>query len=522
MKHPKKILDAYGRPYRDSAQQFELPHRLMSRYDSAQTTNENLRHWANADSLSAAAANSPDVRAKLRSRSRYERANNGYYCGLVNTLADDTIGTGPSLQGQEDSDAINRAVEERWWEWCERVGFIDLLHLADKAKTTDGEAIVLRSFDPTRNEDDVQLDLAMVETEQLSGMGTFGPRGSTMEWMLDGIAVDSRGRPSSYRILKEHPGDATFGALAGEATIYPAGEVVHWFRQDRPGQFRGVPELLASLPLCAMLRRWTLAALLASEIAASFAAVMETDGASSEEEVPTPFQALEIVRGMMTALPAGSKMHQFKPEQPHNLYQEFKRELLKEIGRPVSAPFNVVSGDSSPYNYSSARLDHLLYRGGIMVKREHCRRRLMERVFGWWWEEAVRVPGYFGFAAPANFRHCWRWPGFATIDPLKEALADTERLSNATATLSELLAEENKDWEEQLEQRQREIDRLASAGQPLPKWAAGASTPPSGDAAGKPVDKQGGGGNQGDGEQEDPQSVIRRDLLKTMLNGSLT
>ena len=34
---------------------------LRARYDAAQTTDENRRHWANADALSAAAANSLDV-----------------------------------------------------------------------------------------------------------------------------------------------------------------------------------------------------------------------------------------------------------------------------------------------------------------------------------------------------------------------------------------------------------------------------------------------------------------------------
>ena len=53
-----------------------LAHAVRARYDAAITTADNVRHWANADGLSADAAASPDVRQTLRNRSRYEAANN--------------------------------------------------------------------------------------------------------------------------------------------------------------------------------------------------------------------------------------------------------------------------------------------------------------------------------------------------------------------------------------------------------------------------------------------------------------
>ena len=43
---------------------------VRARYDAASTNDENRRHWANADSLSANAANSPEVRRVLRNRAR--------------------------------------------------------------------------------------------------------------------------------------------------------------------------------------------------------------------------------------------------------------------------------------------------------------------------------------------------------------------------------------------------------------------------------------------------------------------
>ena len=84
---------------------------LRARFDAAQTTADNARHWANADSLSADGAANVDVRRKLRERSRYEVANNSYAKGIILTIANDCIGTGPRLQLLTDSPEINRRVE---------------------------------------------------------------------------------------------------------------------------------------------------------------------------------------------------------------------------------------------------------------------------------------------------------------------------------------------------------------------------------------------------------------------------
>ena len=60
---------------------------VVARFDSAQTTHDNRRHWANADALSADAAASPEVRRTLRNRARYEVANNSCLAGSWERLA---------------------------------------------------------------------------------------------------------------------------------------------------------------------------------------------------------------------------------------------------------------------------------------------------------------------------------------------------------------------------------------------------------------------------------------------------
>lgn len=49
---------------------------IRAKFDSAQTTPDNMRHWANADFLSANAAARPEVRRVMRNRARYTGLRN--------------------------------------------------------------------------------------------------------------------------------------------------------------------------------------------------------------------------------------------------------------------------------------------------------------------------------------------------------------------------------------------------------------------------------------------------------------
>ena len=78
------------------------------------------------------------------------------------------------------------------------------------------------------------------------------------------MRLDRYGRPTSYAILPEHPGDSTY--LQGTPVWVGVDQVIHCFKQDRPGQVRGIPEVTPALEQFAQLRRFTLATLTAKII----------------------------------------------------------------------------------------------------------------------------------------------------------------------------------------------------------------------------------------------------------------
>ena len=191
-------------PFRSKSKQVRrtVPVTLHAKYDAAQTTRENIRHWAMADGLSADAAACSDVRKKLRERARYEVANNSYAKGIVLTLANDCVGTGPRLQVLTEDNSLNRLIETAFSQWAHAVGLAAKLRTMRMAKSTDGETfgVLTGNHELTGP---VKLDLHLVESDRVTT-----PYLRLMEETgIDGIELDTSGNPFRYNILTFHPGN---------------------------------------------------------------------------------------------------------------------------------------------------------------------------------------------------------------------------------------------------------------------------------------------------------------------------
>ena len=429
-----------------------------ARFDAAQTSADNARHWSAAEFLSADAEASPEVRRTLRARARYEEANNSYAFGIVDTLANDSVGTGPRLQMTTEKDAFNEKVEHDFRNWARAIGLAEKLRTIRKARCRDGEAFAILARNPAL--EGVQLDLQLVEADRVTD-DDFQNRPDR----VDGISYDAYGNPTSYKVLRQHPGGA-FGA-SREFMVVPAKWMIHAFRADRPEQHRGIPELTPALPLFAQLRRYTLAVLSAAEAAADFSGILYTDHpASGESDSVTPMDTIQLERNMLLTMPDGWKMDQLDPKQPASSYGEFKKEILNEIARCLNIPYNVAAGNSSGYNYASGRLDHQTYFKAIRIEQAFTERVVLDRVFGAWYREWALANAES--TDLCDCAHVWFWDGTEHVDPLKEASAQTQRLTSLTTTLAAEYARQGRDWETELRQIAKERALLKTLGLPDP------------------------------------------------------
>jgi capsid protein len=436
----QKVLKLFG--YSRHHPQVRL---IRAGYDAAKTNDDNVNHWKASDALSAAQSNSGAVRYTLRNRARYEIANNTYAKGIILTLANDCVGTGPRLQLQGANKTDNRKIEFLFSAWAEENRLAEKLHLMRQTKAGDGESFLVFQ----RKEK--SFGILIVEAERVV-FPTVAAEGKGVAFSGDdsGIRFDQYGEPKSYFILKKNPSEA-FSIADGDEV--PAEQVIHWFRADRPGQIRGIPEITPALPLFAQLRRFTLAVIAAAETAADHAGVIESDAPPDGADPLEPMEVLEIERRMLTTMPAGWKMTQMKAEQPVTTYAEFKKEILNEIARCLNMPFNIAACNSGGYNYSSGRLDHQTYYKSIRVEQAHLERTVLNRIFKRWRLETQEA---LGLVIPEYPQ--WFWDGWEHIDPSKEASAQETRLKNNTTTLKAEYAKRGLDWEEELTQRAAEKD----------------------------------------------------------------
>jgi lambda family phage portal protein len=430
---------------------------FRARYDNAATTDENRRNWFGVDYLSAKSANSFQVRKILRTRSRYEVANNPFLFGIVNSNADDLISTGPKLQILTDDDKYNAEVEKVWGDWELEVGFVDKLRTLKVSKTVDGEGFLI--FKTAKNlNSPVKLYLLDVEADQVTDAAPT----TLMQFWIDGITLDPvTEEPVEYRVLKSHPGDYYAPNMNPLETVsIKAENVVQWFTKFRPGQARGVPAFTSSLDMFNELRSYRKAVLNNAQLAAVHSAVIETEYApvsdDDDEDAFLPWKRVETERGVMVMLPKGAKMSAFDAKQPQTTYEMFQEKCLAEACRPLNYPLNLALGTSQKFNFSSAKLDHINYRNGLNVERGDCKRRVLKKIFDAWYSEAVlcgAIRPYNGLKLPP---HEWHWPGYQSIDPVADAQADHERLSNGTLTYRRYWAREGEFYRDVFKQQARE------------------------------------------------------------------
>jgi len=446
-----------------------------SRYDAAQTNHTNRRHWQNADNLSSDQANSPGVRKTLRERARYEIANDTYIGGMVETFADEVVGTGPRMEFLDKSATTNIQVMNAWNQWFEEIDGAEKVRMAFLTAVGDGESFMLEA--PGKNQfSPVQLDYILLDAERctnsLTGFGTIDPLN------IDGVMLDEAGRPISYTFLENHPGaGSNFSSSFGKTRVLPASGVIHFFKSKRPEQHRGVPEITAALPLGSKGRAFTLSTLDAARIASTFSGVMHTNqtsfgdglstGGANSDGSFTPFQEFALENGMFMMLPKGYDMKQVKAEHPTTTYNDFKKALIAEEARALGMPYNVAAADSSGHNFASANLDIGKWLKVVVIRQKRVERKILFKMFMTWWETAILIEGLL----PRKVRRIgyipqfkWFFDGSTAIDPLKKAKANETKLKNKSTNLARVYAEEGLNWEEEVKQIAKEKDTLEKLG----------------------------------------------------------
>lgn len=458
-----RILTSSGEPYRIRKGARRTGRDIhATKYDAAEPGQNDL-YWQRAVSMSARAAMNPYVRSKLRDRSRYELANNCHADGILQAKACYVVGTGPRLQVMTESREYNQEVEKRFHDWADYIGFAEKLHLLRYVQAGDGESFAVFKENRGRTfRHRIKLDLEVVEADLFSNPEYHDVNEEKHD---DGIVLDDYGNVIAYKKYRQHPNDPWNSRFQQEGETLLAEHVIHLFRQKRPGQLRGIPEITPALMLFPVLRRWTLATLYAAEAAARVSGVIKSDaepggampsnpygdaegaGGEAESGLYEPYETIDLEPNTWLTLPEKADIHQIKAEHPASTHPMLQRAVVSEVARCEMMPYNVAAGDSSDHNFASGKLDFLPFRRDNANDQRYYERKACDPAFEHWFVEADAMGDHLPYSPFDGLPpHRWMWPGDEPIDP-REAGANLTKLRSGQESPVSLLARQGKDAE---------------------------------------------------------------------------
>jgi len=293
----------------------------------------------------------------------------------------------------------------------------------------------------------------------------------------NGIRFGRRGQPLAYFIKQPGATMASNEVPAFDRQGRPM--VLHIFPTKRPGQQRGIPVLAPVLVKLRDLSKFQEATLVTARVAACLAVFITQQnqfsnfGTETTDSSGTAFS--EISPGMVARLKSGEGINVVQPNQPGDNYVGYVESLLRLVGVALGLPYELILKDFSKTNYSSARAALLEGRRVFIRWRKWMADKFCQPI----WELVLEEAFLRGtFAAPDFYRfkheYCralWVGGSWGWVDPVKEVQASRLAIDYGLSTLAEESAAQGRDWEETLDQIEREqvykpkvrIDRAAKA-----------------------------------------------------------
>lgn len=452
-------------------------------------------------------------RELLAKRSADLAANDPYACSLIESMSINAVGPGLWPQSKpnwkrlgitEEQGAAIAADAE--WEFelfnreADSRGISDFYGIQFQnlySTLVNGEFLNLPLMidDPARR---YRLALQVLDPMRLRTPANFAADLN----VRDGIRLGTLGQPAGYFIANPSDGQLLTSMASSSFVELPPKRghrpvVLHRFHARLPEQVRSSGGILA--PAMNFFRNFSDYLdyeLIGAIVAASFPVFIEKSTPYDATGLPgvrsttasdgTVQHHREIAPGTILYGNANEKPHALKGDRPGNSFQIFVETCLRGAGAAAGMPYEVISKDFSKTNYSSARAALQEAWRVFELYQDWLVNGFCQVIWEMFFEEAVLsgrivlpkgAPDFYEFRA----EYCaatWVGPERTNVDPVKEMVADIMGLNAGTTTLADIAAKRNKDWEQQVKQRGREIRTLKEAGlNPVPPTAKEAKDP---------------------------------------------
>lgn len=409
----------------------------------------------------------PFKRDSYRTQARLEYTDNQHAGGIARLFGLYVVGTGPRLKFKGAARFTNRETEKRlldyvnfkWANFADEIRLASILRQSMQTIVVDGEAFLFVAPNPKRS---IGFDLKLIDSQRVGNPDLQ----LSNRRLQDGVYLDDYGNVYQYCFYNV-PENATLYYQPNSYSIVPASQVYHLFREDLPGQTRGVSWFAAALPLLQQLREYTAAVIESAKRSAKFVATIETQSGfnldvfhdqyylpgegfvEDGQPIPPPssllpydaWGRLKSDNGDTLILPPGTTQKTFDASQPTTEASQFTNNILGQIGYSLGLPRNKATGSSHEYNFASGRLDNQPFEMLIKtLQLDLFERRCCDRLFKLFYE--LLLPRlYRDFDEAPDIDEIdweWVWPEPPLVDAESTARTNAIRVQSAQATLEEV------------------------------------------------------------------------------------
>ncbi|MGU3538118.1 phage portal protein [Methylobacterium sp. A54F] len=396
-------------------------------------------------------------RGRLASVARGLAANNALAASGVTAWAANLIGDGIKPQSAHPDPSVRQAINAAWDRWTDNAdedGLLDFYGLQDVAArrmVTDGEGFGTMLVDEAGRLTVRLLDADQVSPELARELGN--------NWrVVAGVEFDGAGRRVAYHVLRDRPGLPLSPLVnAFGAVRIPAEDMLHLFRVETPGQVRGLSWFAPVILRLAGLDTAHDAQLLRQQIAAmlcGFVVEPNADRQAFGEGEPDGLGGLDggLEPGTMKVLDPGQDVRFSDPAELGAEAIDFLRITAREIAVGLGVPAELLTGDLSQVNYSSARIGLVEFRrrceaiSHSVIVFQFCRRVWRRFVFLEIASGRLDAPAFLD--DPELYLSArWMPPRFGWLDPLDDVQAEVTAINAGLMSRRQAVAARGYDLE---------------------------------------------------------------------------
>lgn len=396
------------------------------------------RRWEGAGWLTNVNQSLAAGQHSIRARAQHAALNNPHAARAASAWTANVVGIG--IRPQSTAGATVDEVFAAWSAECDAAGRTDFSGLQAavvRSVFVAGEAFV--RFRTRRPEDGLAVPLQIEILDQQQVDAAFHRDLGAAGRIISGIEFDGIGRRVAYHVRRHAPGDP-LGSTQLEPSRVPAEDILHVFEPVVPGQVRGISRLAPVLLRLRDLDELADAALMRAKVEAMFGAFLQdADGQTFEGTQDGSILASGLEPGTIKILPPGASVTFSDPKNGGSNFEAFTSSQLHAIAAGLGLTYEMVSGDMTGVNYSSARVALIEFRRIVEAFRAHVLRpQFLEPV----WRRVLTVAELAG-VLPVGVGQGVRWiaPAWEWVDPLKDVEADARAVEAGFKSKRQIIRE---------------------------------------------------------------------------------